>query len=135
MRFHFPHRTRGQAMAEFALLLPVLLLLALGIFEFGRAYYTYSAIANAARESARYGAVSAKDKSKIINAGISAAVGLGLTPANFTVICLDNSDSIDNNCFFDNRIRVTVTYTFTAVAPLIPSFPMKQVATMRLESQ
>jgi Flp pilus assembly protein TadG len=44
---------RGQALVEAALVLPLLLLLSVGIFEFGRAYQTYQVLTNAAREGAR----------------------------------------------------------------------------------
>jgi Flp pilus assembly protein TadG len=50
---------RSQAMTEFALVAPVLLLLTFGIIDFGRALYFYAAAGNAAREAAhaatRYG--------------------------------------------------------------------------------
>ncbi|MEJ2352363.1 MAG: pilus assembly protein [Anaerolineales bacterium] len=45
----------GQGMVEFALTLPVLMLLMLGIIEFGRLLFTYSAVTTAGREAARYG--------------------------------------------------------------------------------
>ncbi len=35
-------RAHGQAMVEFALVIPVMLLLVFGVVEFGRAYYTYT---------------------------------------------------------------------------------------------
>ena len=44
---------RGAAMVEFAIVLPVLLLILLGIIEFGRAYNTQVSIQAAAREGAR----------------------------------------------------------------------------------
>ena len=50
-------REAGQELVEFALILPLLLLLFLGIIEFGRAILAYNTIANAAREGARYGIV------------------------------------------------------------------------------
>ena len=46
-------RDAGQALAEAALALPVLLLLVFGIIEFGSAWRSYQVITNAAREGAR----------------------------------------------------------------------------------
>ena len=46
------HR-QGQGLVEFALLLPILVLVVFGIFEIGRAFFTLVAITNAAREGAR----------------------------------------------------------------------------------
>jgi Flp pilus assembly protein TadG len=66
-------------MVEFALTLPVLMLLMLGIIEFGRLLFTYSAVTTAAREAARYGAAAGGLDSTINNYqdcdGIRAAAG------------------------------------------------------------
>lgn len=43
----------GQALVEFALVAPILLLLILGVVEFGRAWNAYQVITDAAREGAR----------------------------------------------------------------------------------
>jgi Flp pilus assembly protein TadG len=44
---------RGQSLIEAALTLPLLLVVSVGIFEFGRAYQTWQVVTNAAREGAR----------------------------------------------------------------------------------
>ncbi len=44
---------RGTELVEAALTLPLLLVVAVGIFEFGRAYQTWQVLTNAAREGAR----------------------------------------------------------------------------------
>lgn len=44
---------RGQALLETAITLPIVLLVAVAIFEFGRAYQTLQIVTNAAREGAR----------------------------------------------------------------------------------
>ena len=43
----------GQALVEMAIILPLLLLLVIGIFEFGRAMYTKNTLTHAARAGAR----------------------------------------------------------------------------------
>src|SRR5258707_13415365 len=45
--------TRGQEIAEAALVLPILFMLMLGIFWFGQAFSIYGTITHAAREGAR----------------------------------------------------------------------------------
>lgn len=50
-------RERGQAMVEFALILPVLLALLCGIIDFGWLYYNQLTLTNAAREGARYAVI------------------------------------------------------------------------------
>ena len=41
------HKTRGQALVEFALVVPVFILLLVGLFDLGRAVYTFNTISNA----------------------------------------------------------------------------------------
>lgn len=48
-----PPRDRGAAAVEFALVLPVLLLVVIGIIEFGRAYQVQTILSNAARDGVR----------------------------------------------------------------------------------
>jgi TadE-like protein len=47
-------RQDGQSLLEFAMVLPILLLLAIGTIEFGRAYYHYNTLSKAVRQAARY---------------------------------------------------------------------------------
>ena len=51
----------GQAMVEMALILPILLMLCLGIFEFGRIMGSFMVINNLARDGARFGVVGHSD--------------------------------------------------------------------------
>ena len=46
---------RGQAVIELALTLPLLLLIILGVFDFGLMFQKYEVVTNAAREGARVG--------------------------------------------------------------------------------
>jgi hypothetical protein len=46
-------RSRGQAIAEFAIVIPLFLLLLVGLFDLGRAVFAYNTLTNAAREGAR----------------------------------------------------------------------------------
>lgn len=48
--------SKAQAMVEFALVLPILLLIIIGIFEAGRLLFYYVAVNTASRDAARYGA-------------------------------------------------------------------------------
>jgi Flp pilus assembly protein TadG len=48
------HTTRGQSLVEFALILPVLLFMTLGIIDLGRAFVYGVSAQQAAREAARY---------------------------------------------------------------------------------
>jgi hypothetical protein len=52
-------RSRGQALVEFSLILPIFLLILFGAIDAGRFVYTDSTLSQAAREGARLGAVEA----------------------------------------------------------------------------
>lgn len=67
-------KEKGAVAVEFAIVLPVFLLLVLGIFEFGRAYNIQISLSEAARESARYMAIHAKDAGFSVGAAQSAGV-------------------------------------------------------------
>ena len=48
------NQQHGQSVLEFAMVLPLLLLIVFGIIEFGRAYYQYNTLTKAIRDGARY---------------------------------------------------------------------------------
>jgi Flp pilus assembly protein TadG len=50
-------RRRGQALAEFALVFPIAMLILIAVFDVGRAVFAYNGLTNAAREGARLAAV------------------------------------------------------------------------------
>ena len=58
---HLMKSERGQSLVEFALTLPMLLVVMFMVTEFGRALYQYNVLAQATREGARVAVVSAYD--------------------------------------------------------------------------
>ena len=52
----FRRSESGGAAVELAVVLPFLLLIVAGVVDYGRAYYTATTVANAARAGAEYGA-------------------------------------------------------------------------------
>ena len=56
---------QGQALLETAMTLPLLLIVSVGIFEFGRAYQTWQVLTNAAREGARLSVLPSADASAV----------------------------------------------------------------------
>lgn len=58
-------RSRAQGMVEFALIMPLLLLLLIGIIEFGYFFFIYSSVNSAAREAVRYGAAAGDSASSV----------------------------------------------------------------------
>jgi Flp pilus assembly protein TadG len=72
-------RERGANLVEFALVLPLLLLMLVGVADLGRAFTTYIAITNAAREGARYASRWPNYRDQIVEAVIEEAALSGLT--------------------------------------------------------
>jgi hypothetical protein len=58
----------GQSLVEFAMVLPLLLLVVFGITEFGRAYYQYNTLSKAIRDGARYMSSHTYSSANITNA-------------------------------------------------------------------
>ena len=73
---HARRRERGQELVEFALILPLLLLLMVGIFEFGYVVFAYNTLSNAVREGARYGSVQPADETGILERAKRLTIGL-----------------------------------------------------------
>jgi hypothetical protein len=62
---YFGKKERAQGMVEFALVIPIVLLLILGIVEFGRMMFVYSAVVTASREAVRYGSAAGENPSGV----------------------------------------------------------------------
>lgn len=77
------NRDRGVTVIEFAIILPLLLMVVFGIVEFGRAYQARLTVTHAAREGVRVLAVT-EDQPAAEAAALAAATGLD--PDDVTVI-------------------------------------------------
>lgn len=64
---HDTRRMNGQGLVEFALTLPLLLVLVLGVIEAGRMMFIYSAVTTSSREAARFGSASGSESGILVN--------------------------------------------------------------------
>jgi hypothetical protein len=110
---------KGQDLVEFALILPLFLLIIMMIFDFGRAVYYYSVVHNAAREGARYGIILSNPEAGIEGAAQSLMIGLGCTDItiNYERV-VDPSDF----CPRSNAVCVEVTCSYIPATPLVGNF-------------
>lgn len=116
---------RGAAAVEFALVVPLLLLLLLGIIEFGRVFNAQLQLSAAARESVRVMAIQ-KDPGTAISVAIAAAPNLrpALTAGNVQVT--------PASCAATTDVTVTITYSVDLLTGLfVAAIPLTGRAVMR----
>jgi Flp pilus assembly protein TadG len=105
-----PRRESGQALVEFALVLPILMLLVMGIIDFGFAFNQWNTAQNAAREGARIAAVS-RSESTIKNRVKVTGGTINLTGnGDITLSC---NRPLINNTFTDCTQNLEGTGTCT----------------------
>ena len=129
---------RGFAIVEFLIILPLLLLLLLGVSEFGRTLYQYNTLTKAVRDGARYLATNAPlgstnsiviesiDQAETENLvvygnalGTGAPLLPGLTTADVTLGCLGGGMS----CTGVEHIVVTARYAYQPIiGNALPAF-------------
>jgi len=148
---HRSRRTRGQALVEFALVVPMFLLLIFGIIDVGRYVYANNSLNQAAREAARVGAVisrptcSASARDTCVNETARERLnGFGLKPGMATtgaesapgvyVQCrrwdganpgalVPTFDVVSmTNCHGGDILVVQLNHEFVLVTPLIAQF-------------
>lgn len=104
----------GQSLVEFAIILPILLLLIMGIIEFGLIMNSCLTIQNASREGARIGIVGAAD-SDIRNRIISDSPNLQTADLTINITPGEGSRSSGDS------ITVVIYYNYHLVTPIISS--------------
>lgn len=109
---------RGAVAAEFALLLPVFLLILFGIIEFGMLMYGREVVTNAAREGARAGIVQGPPKrtsGEITTIANNYLTGTGINQADVTFT------PAGVGLASPNMLTVTAVYNYNFLIPYIPA--------------
>ncbi len=111
----------GQALVEFMIAAPILLLLVFGIIEMGAAWRTYQVTTNTAREGARLTILPNSDESQVRADMAQRLSQGGLAPGSATIefICAGG------DCFSAGRttgagaeVRVSYPYSFILLGPI-----------------
>jgi len=128
---------RGQGLVEFALVIPIFLILLFGMVEFGRAWMTKNILTGAAREAVRIYAVIPYDNVVAEARAVSILSSAGLDPARWG-ISIYSEDLVAGSG--DNIVmRADVTYNFPVIiVGFIPGLPTNNIqlstsTTMRRE--
>jgi len=146
IRLARPRRPRGQSVVEFALILPVMLILLAAAIDMGRLFYSYVAVENAAKEGAFFGSrnplcddatsASCGNPNNVIWHVQNEApnIGSGFTTS---VACRDLAGSLVqpiNNCLDGFKYQVTVTYPFQMITPILSTI-LGNTLTLHSEAQ
>jgi Flp pilus assembly protein TadG len=124
-------RTSGQAMVEFTLILPLLMLLILGIYQFGQTYADYIQVTNAARDGGRKALVSRSDVNGVADVVTAAKNATWwLDKSNTTVTVSPNQPWAQGQ-----TVTVTVTYPYSInlLGVVVASGTLKSTTTVRME--
>ena len=126
---------RGQGLVEFALVLPVFLVLVFGIIDGGRAVFAYNQMSQAARNVARVASTTCFATTPACNEGsgaIAAAIDSqsagNLSPVTWSVHCINPATKAPPTntgadfCKVGYLVRVTASSPFGFVTPVVSSF-------------
>jgi len=133
-----PRRQDGAITVEMALILPLFLLIAAGILDFGHAWFMKQAITNASREGARYGITYKTNTSGVrippnaLNPTIQTKVNTYLTnllpsDANPTVTCGGTGYSAANPSGLPLNVTVSATKNWWLISGLMPSLGSSEI--------
>ncbi len=113
----------GQALVEFLLVIPALVLLVFGIIEMGAAWRTFQVVTNTAREGARIAVLHNADQNQVEEAIEERLRQAGLDPELATVEILCETDG--GGCFGTDRtgtsteVQVGYPHTFLFLRPVV----------------
>ena len=130
----------GASLAEFALVLPLILLLMLGLFDGGRAVINFTTLTNAARAGARVAVVNQSNDASCSGertfkcAAADVAISMGIAPASIPDLVVTGSDCASTGSC---TVTVTLSYPMQMVTPvvgaLIGPFTLTASTTMPME--
>lgn len=134
MRQSYGFKEAGQAVLEFAMIMPLLLLFILFIFDAGFFGFTYVSATNAVREGARCAAVGGD--ATAVASRVRVASG-GLKATTITAV---SSAYTPNPAVIGGSVTVSANLKYDWITPvgMIPGFPdfasYAKSATMRMET-
>lgn len=111
-----PSRERGAVAVEFALVLPILLMLVLGIVEFGRAYHVQTTLSNAARDGVRSMAL----QNSVTTARATVKASAPTLPLTNAMISVTPSTCKPTDTAPPGTATVTIRYPITLLSGYFP---------------
>jgi Flp pilus assembly protein TadG len=121
----------GAVLVEFAIAIPILLLIVWGIVDFARAYYTVNSLATAVREGGRYAAVQVAPGTSPASDSIKSRVKQAFNPFGGPPI-LDAQIVIDDQTLTQGNVSVSVVnYYWIPTTPGMTLFVGDSIAMTR----
>jgi Flp pilus assembly protein TadG len=111
--------SRAQALAEFAISLPILLLIVGLTVDFGRVYYFDLTIRDASFAAARYAGMNPFDDPGIKSAAVNAAPPGVLAITNVTISTPANTTCDGTSRLSGCPMTISVSYVFSPMTPMI----------------
>jgi Flp pilus assembly protein TadG len=104
---------RGTVLLETALTLPLILLVSVSIFEFGRAYQYFQVMTNAAREGARI-SVLPGTTDQAVSDRVKAYLAAGqMRDADSAIVVIDHTQTVSIGTGTAPATQITVNYPFS----------------------
>jgi hypothetical protein len=125
-------RTPGQSLVEFALVLPILLILLLGVLDFGRAIFAYNSVSNGARSGARVAIVN-QDVDDITAAVEAEAFGLDGVDVTFDPNVEDSDDCPSIGCVIGVEVSTEYIPATPIFSQLVGSVTLSSESQMPIE--
>src|SRR5438093_7131634 len=109
---------RGAVLVEFALVLPLLLVLFAGMFDLGLAFQQYQAVTNAAREGARMAVLPGYSTADVEGRVAAYLAASGIVGTAAPIVETITITPAGGALFTAKRVRVQVMHTFMLLGPI-----------------
>lgn len=110
----------GQAIAEMAIVMPILLILVFGIIEMSNAWRTHQVVTNLTREGARTAILpttdATSDVTSVILGGLSAQ---GMSAPDTIIVKCNGADGVCNGTGQEALVRIEYPFSFRLLGPIV----------------
>ena len=109
---------KGTALLEAAITVPIILLISVGIFEFGRAYQTWQVLTNAAREGARVAVINGSTDDQVKSRVRDYMVNGGIPDASTDFVSINRNVAL-SGVDTGSQIQIAYPFQFIVLNPVV----------------
>jgi Flp pilus assembly protein TadG len=110
---------KGAALLEAAITVPMILLISVGIFEFGRAYQTWQVLTNAAREGARVAVISGTTDDAVKARVVAYMQNGALNDGAATMVTVTRGVTLTGTTDTGTQITINYPFQFMVLNPVV----------------